>query len=111
MAQWRTRPRNPVQKYYILKDRVVVPVANVLVWSYWMHHNDADRIVAKTVIGAGHVSTVFLGMDHQLGEGPPLLFETVVIGGPYDKKMWHCSTWAEAEARHAAACDYVRGSP
>ena len=29
------------------------------------------------------VSTVFLGMDHQFGEGPPILWETMVFGGEF----------------------------
>jgi len=49
------------------------------------------------------VSTVFLGLDYQFGDGPPLIFETMAFwrqsGG--GEKM-RCSTWLQAEAQHAA---------
>jgi hypothetical protein len=69
---------------------------------------DADRTVAKTVIGPGHVSTVFLAMDHQWGEGLPLLFETVVLGGSTIRRRGAARPGPKP---HAAACDYVRESP
>jgi hypothetical protein len=52
------------------------------------------------VIGEVRVSTVFLGIDHAW-EGPPLLFETMVFGGPLDEEMERYSTWEEAERGHA----------
>ena len=49
----------------------------------------------ETSIGATReASTVFLGLDHQLTEdGPPLLFETMVFGGPLSGETDRCSTW------------------
>lgn len=64
--------------------------------------------VAKTEIGGALVSTVFLGIDHQCDEGPPLLFETMVFGGPLDEEQERCSTWAEAEEQHRRMVDRVR---
>ena len=60
----------------------------------------ADWTVARTQVGDVVVSTVFLGMDHSFGAGPPLLFETMVFGGPLDEEQrrWHRRT--EAEAGH-----------
>jgi hypothetical protein len=52
-------------------------------------------------VGGYTVSTVFLGLDHQHGDGPPLLFETLVFGpAQHDGDMDRCSTWDEAEAMH-----------
>jgi hypothetical protein len=59
-----------------------------------------ERIVAKTQLGDVEVSTVFLGLDHAWGYGPPLLFETLIFGGPYDGEMDRYSTWDEATAGH-----------
>lgn len=63
----------------------------------------ADRGVARTVLPSGsRVSTVFLGLDHQWGDGPPLLFETMVF--PEDdfaeEDMDRYSTWEEAVEGH-----------
>jgi hypothetical protein len=51
------------------------------------------------------VSTVFLGMDHRFsGKGPPVLFETLVFGGPLDGLMERYCTRDEALAGHQAIC-------
>jgi hypothetical protein len=40
----------------------------------------ADRNVAQTrTIYGERLSTVFLGMDHSYGDGPPLIFETMLF--------------------------------
>ena len=47
------------------------------------------------------ISTVFLGYDHGFGDGPPILFETMVFKEEGDEDMDRCTTWAEAEEMHA----------
>lgn len=49
------------------------------------------------------VSTVFLGIDHAFGSGPPLLFETMAfwLGSDMNNKERRCSTWTGAEVQHA----------
>jgi Lar family restriction alleviation protein len=65
-------------------------------------NDGARRTVAKDHLASGvRVSTVFIGLDHQFGEGPPLLFETMIVGGPHDGYQNRCSTWDEAVAMHA----------
>lgn len=62
--------------------------------------------VACDHVGEYFVSTVFLGMNHQWGNGPPLWFETMVFKGEgfgNEQLQERCSTWAEAEATHAKA--------
>jgi hypothetical protein len=49
------------------------------------------------------VLTIFLGLDYQFGDGPPLLFETMIFGGEHNEDQWRYSTWDEAEAGHDAA--------
>lgn len=54
--------------------------------------------------GGARVSTVFLALDHAyLPGGPPMLYETMVFGGPVDQtqKRYRYSTRAEAEIGHA----------
>lgn len=76
----------------------------------WGEMFKGERHVAKTEIELagqkGLVSTVFLGIDHNYsGEGPPLLFETMVFlgDGNDDDYCDRHATRAEAEAGHAAA--------
>ena len=82
-----------------------------LVWARWLEGNGASRVVARTGFAAARVSTVFLGLNHSYGDGPPLLFETLVFDGPLDGEMDRYSTWAEAEAGHEAMCVRVRAGP
>jgi hypothetical protein len=72
--------------------------------SRWMIENRDKLVIARTNLLDAYVSTVFLGLNHNLGPGPPLLFETLVIDGPHDGYRRRCSTWAQAEAQHRAAC-------
>ena len=70
--------------------------------------------VAKTDVGVSgttvHVSTVWLGLDHSFGDGPLLIFETMVFGGNLDLEMDRYTTEAEALAGHAAMCERVQAS-
>lgn len=70
--------------------------------------NPDKRRVALDEVGEARISTVFLGIDHQWGSGPPLLFETMVFGGPMDEQQWRYSTWDEAEAGHHRVVEAVR---
>lgn len=55
----------------------------------------------ESLQGDVRVSTVFLGLDHRFGDGPPLLFETMAFVGHDDVGMERYSTWQEAEEGHA----------
>lgn len=58
---------------------------------------------------AGKVSTVFLGLDHNFSglENPldyrPVLWETMIFGGPNDQEMWRYCSREEALKGHDAA--------
>lgn len=52
--------------------------------------------------GDVRISTVWLGLDHQWGDGPPLIFETMVFGGEHDGEMRRYSTREQAERGHEA---------
>lgn len=92
--------------YYILVDQKPVEVSDVLTWGEWFEN--ADRHVAQTAVRGVRISTVFLGVDHSFGDGPPMLFETMVFGGPMDEEMARYSTWEEAEAGHKEMVQEVK---
>ena len=93
-------------KNYILENKVPIAVADIVKWAEWFE--TADRHVAKEDIGDVRVSTVFLGLDHQFENGPPILFETMVFGGVLDQEMERYCTWEEAEAGHNEIVKKVR---
>lgn len=92
-------------KYILNEQREAVP-ASLAEWASWFEEN--KRRVGRTEIGDVTVSTVFLGLDHNWGRGRPLLFETMIFGGPHDEYQERYSTWAEAEAGHAKAVAMVQ---
>lgn len=57
------------------------------------------------------ISTVFLGINHAFGSGPPKLFETLVMGGRLDQEIWRYATWDDAWAGHQAVCLLVMLMP
>ncbi|UFS59508.1 hypothetical protein [Subtercola endophyticus] len=61
-----------------------------------------DRTVALTKVGEAEVSTVFLVIDHGFGRGEPVLFESMIFGGPRDQEGWRYHTEAEALSGHNA---------
>ena len=69
-----------------------------------------DRRVAFTQLAPGvEVSTVFLGLDHEfLGDGPPLLFETMIFGGPLDGEQWRYASYDDAMTGHQMAVSKAR---
>jgi hypothetical protein len=62
-------------------------------------------------IGQSRISTIFLSMDHGLagliGDGTPVLFETMVFGGEYDDYQERYHTYVEAEEGHKRICEMV----
>jgi hypothetical protein len=68
--------------------------------------------VGEKQIGAAIVSTVFLGVDtgHDFVCGGPFVFHTVILGGPLNGFQRGYTTWADAEAGHAAAIELVQAA-
>jgi len=95
---------------YVLIGQTPVPEPDLDKWAEW-YESLQNRIVKQEYIGAVMVSTVFLGLNHRFGEGPPLLFETMAFSDGstiYELGITRCSTWLEAEAQHRATCEKVR---
>lgn len=69
----------------------------------------AERRIGQNIIGYVEVSTVWIGLDHNMsGCGPPLIFETMVFGGPHDQWQARYATLAEAEAGHAVVVAAIK---
>lgn len=107
---------NGLPLHYMLDaDGEPVAVEDVLEWSRWWQ--TANRIVAQDkdeAPGASDdvmVSTVFLGLDHNFNAtGPPVLWETLVFGGPLDGEMWRWTSRTDALVGHQEVCRLVAAS-
>lgn len=99
---------------YYNREGEQVPIEEWLV----LFEDDLYRRVALDSVhdGAGRehsVSTVLLGADHQFGEGPPLIFETMVFCGhgsecDLSNEMARYSTEEQAREGHEATVALVR---
>jgi hypothetical protein len=74
-----------------------------------LHADLAYLHVRATVVGEAEISTVWMGIDHNFsGEGPPIIFETMVFDGEMDGYQWRYATEAEAIAGHDEVVERVR---
>jgi hypothetical protein len=88
-------------------DGQPLPCDDLLVWARWFE--EADRLVALDEPVSGQkVSTVFLGLDHQFGKGRPILWESMVFGGPLDGEQQRYMSRDQAVAGHARLVAQVR---
>lgn len=93
--------------YVLGADHIARPVQGIVEWAE--NFERGNRIVRQSTVGGSFISTVFLGLDHQYRSGPPLIFETLVFGGPLGHEMDRYSTWDEALRGHGDMVDLVRG--
>ena len=96
-------------RHWILDGKTPVAVDDTRTWAEQFEKIEQRR-VQKTKFGDVEISTVFLGLDHSFGMGPPLLFETMIFGGKHDQFQDRYSTWDAAEKGHAQAIEIVKGS-
>jgi hypothetical protein len=66
----------------------------------WARERQEDNHIGDTTVDGVRVSTVWLGLDHGYGPGPPLIFETMIFGGPHDNFCERYSTKEQAQAGH-----------
>jgi hypothetical protein len=86
-------------RFYVLDGLEPVPTDNEG-WGYWFQHSN-HHIAWDKVDDRVTVSTIFTGIDMRIaGNGPPLVFETMVFGHVHDREQCRYSTWEEAQAGH-----------
>lgn len=108
MSDWRSRPL-----HYILDAAGnPVPCDDVLEWGRWFEVAK-NRIICQSKDEAAAaedilISTVFIGLDHNWAfSGPPILWETLVFGGPLDGEMDRYASKEAAVAGHQRMCERV----
>ena len=113
-GDWRKQfGRSDALSHFILNDSRQTERACLLRWALFYEDID-NRRVAETTTKLFWISTVFLGLDHNWGKGPPILFESMVFTRdehmhPTLKRMvkddleqWRYSSWDDAVAGHEA---------
>lgn len=92
--------------YYLLENQVPKKVSRDI---YISKFDSQNVRVAKDTINGIDISTVFLGIDHGFAGNAPMLFETMVFGGPDNQYQERYSTWEQAEKGHQRAVNMVKG--
>jgi hypothetical protein len=87
------------------------PVADPSEFWRWYHGTieTGERVIAQDAdeLTGWEVSTIFLGLDHQHGIGPPVLWETLIFGGPLDGEGRRYTSREAARAGHVETCARV----
>ena len=89
-----------MERYILDENGKPIEEPDLIAWGRWLKSNSLQRRVACDQIGDVKVSTVFLGLNHAFGEGPPVLWETLVFGGPRDGDGDRYTSREDAEAGH-----------
>lgn len=84
-----------MSRYY---DRQGNPIS-MMEWCKKFEDNGYKRVSFDKLENC-YVSTVWLGVDHNFLGGNPLIFETLVFGGPLDGEMYRYHTEEEAIKGH-----------
>lgn len=96
-------------------DKDGTPISDVMTWGLKLQDPEYKRVAKDTLDDGRMVSTVWLGLDHGWGDGPPLIFETMVFSSKDsfdDQYMERYATEAEALAGHQRIVQCLRtGQP
>jgi hypothetical protein len=110
---------NPDKPYFTLVDGKIKQVSTEE-YMTWIMVDGKEKVsrVSYTDLkteefaayeGGDYVSTVFLGIDHNhFGDGPPILFETMIFGGSADELQWRYRTLEQAQAGHQMIVQSLR---
>jgi len=94
---------------YILIGKLPTPEPDIKKWAQWYEKSGEKRRVGLTELPNNiKVSTVFLGIDHKYGDGPPELFETMIFGGEHNEYCERYATWDDAYDGHKRALTMVQ---
>ncbi len=97
--------------YYFLNEDKTYRPCDVKEWSEQFEEmcRRGLRHVADDMIDEFHVSTVWLGIDHNHFGGRPLLFETMIFKGDSGNDIYcnRYTTWEKAKEGHKKAMKWV----
>lgn len=92
----------PLSLFYTLdRSGQPIPEKDAHRWAEWFGANKHRRIVRQDDISRDvRVSTVFLAIDfNHTGRGPPILWETMILGGPHNEYTRRYTSRADALKR------------
>ena len=103
--------RNGQAYHYVLDGKIARPAQSFEEFNdqlegwFKSEGTGAWRVAETELPGGGRISTVFLGINHQGFDGPPMIFETMAFLADEGQEQIRYSTWEEAEAGHKDAVE------
>lgn len=96
--------------YYVLRDGKPVE-ASLAELTLWLQCGAKGRQVGDDILSDGtRISTVFLWIDHAFRKfGSPVLWETMIFGGPHDQYQERYTSREDAIKGHEKALRIARG--
>lgn len=99
-------------RYMLDEEGNPKPEPDLLKWAMWYEYSHQskgkdNRILQQDHIGGIFISTIFLGLDHSFGVGPPILWETMIFRGKDVQWMRRYRTRAQAVRGHKKAVKMV----
>ena len=88
-------------------DKAGNPIADIKKVEPLLSNMDYKRVRETTLPDGKWVSTIWIGLDYNYGDGPPLIFETMVFSSREEMGGLECrryATEAEAIAGHEEMC-------
>lgn len=85
---------------YVLDADGNVREAELMEWAMWFEDADNRRVAYTKFDDGTEVSTVFLGLDHSFGDGPPVLWETMAFGPRANDIQERYTSREDAQAGH-----------
>jgi hypothetical protein len=97
--------------FYILDDQGnPIPEPDLRRWEEWFACFENRALKHDTVSRSARVSTVFVGLDYNFWrKGPPLLWETMILGGRHGGTCERYASRKDAVAGHVRALEIARG--
>jgi hypothetical protein len=111
---WLESRRNSLSMGYYILVNGKIKKSSLLEWGRWFENIDNRRVDYTDISnesnypGGSNISTVCLGLDHDLGGPKPILFETMVFGGEWSQCGWRYSSYGEAKKGHWMIVDCIR---
>lgn len=101
---------NMNERYVLNAKGEPVEEPELMKWARWCEEGANRRLAQDKLAGGITVSTVFLGLDHSFGGSEPVLWETMIFGGPEDQYQERYSTREKALEGHAKAMELAKSS-
>ena len=101
-------------KHWILTPKTKkIKEVSLMEWARWFEVGK-NKIIKQEIIKGQHVSTVFMGIDHNFSThgGTPILFETMIFKGKgkYKDYQDRYSTYKEALEAHSKLVKEIKNN-